>query len=330
MTSREIIRRVVSFDGPERIGFAFSGYNGQPRLNDFIGGGASADPNYTKTEWTEGNYLCWKDQWGNTWAKVDPRHSGEVIRGVIQKWDDLDSYTPPPLGDPALYEATRDLWVQDDEHYRLGNIPGCAFNVTRYMRGFEQYLLDCAAEPEQVMRLNNMVADLVEQVVDRQAEAGADGLFFCEDWGTQDMLLVSPTMWRRLFLPLFERLIGHAHGKGLTVWMHSCGYLWEIIPDLVAVGLDVLQFDQQENYPLERLAENFAGKITFWCPVDIQKVLQTQDKATIQAYAKRMRKLLGGKGGGFVCKDYGDWRALGITEEEQQWAYEAFLEVAAY
>jgi hypothetical protein len=64
--------------------------------------------------------------------------------------------------------------------------------------------------------------------------------------------------------------------------------------------------------------------------VDIQKVLQTQDKPTIQAYAKCMRHLLGDQGGGFVCKDYGDWRALGITEDEQQWAYEAFLEVAAY
>jgi len=94
--------------------------------------------------------------------------------------------------------------------------------------------------------------------------------------------------------------------------------------------VDVLQLDQQENYPLTRLAEHFAGKITFWCPVDIQKVLQTQDKPTIQAYARRMRSLLGGHGGGFVCKDYSDWPALGITEDEQQWAYEAFLEVASY
>ena len=81
---------------------------------------------------------------------------------------------------------------------------------------------------------------------------------------------------------------------------------------------------------MQRLADSFAGKVTFWCPVDIQKVLQTQDKQTIQEYAKRMRYALGGKGGGFVCKDYGAWQALGITEDEQQWAYEAFVEVAAY
>ncbi len=54
MNSREIIRRVVAFDGPERIGFAFSGYQGEARLNDFHGGGAAADPNFVKEQWTEG------------------------------------------------------------------------------------------------------------------------------------------------------------------------------------------------------------------------------------------------------------------------------------
>lgn len=330
MTSRENIRRVLAFDQPERIGFSFSPYQGQPRRNDFCTAGCGAPAGYQADTWTEGNFRCRKDIWGNVWATVDERHSGEVIRGAIQSWEDLDNYTPPALADPALYTGMKETWAQDPDRYHFGFFPGFAFNVTRYMRGFEQFLLDCASEPHQVRRLNDMVVDLVEQIIDLQAEAGADGIMTCEDWGTQDMLLVSPTMWRDIFLPSFERVVGRAHERGLAVWMHSCGYLWEIIPDLVAVGVDVLQFDQQENYPLDRLAEHHAGKVTFWCPVDIQKVLQTQDKDTIQAYARRMREKLGGQGGGFVCKDYPDWRALGITEDEQQWAYEAFLEVAAY
>jgi len=330
MTSREIIKRVLAFDHPERIGLTFSPYKGEPRTSDICGGGPSADPNATEEKWCEGRYQCSRDEWGNVWAKVDERHCGEVIRGVIQSWDDLDSYQLPPLDDPTRYETVKAHWAQNTDHYRLGTFPGFAFNVTRYMRGFEQFLLDCASDPTQVKRLNDTIVALVERVIDLYADAGADGIFTCEDWGTQERLLVSPTMWREIFLPSFERVVARAHSRGLAVWMHSCGYLWEIIPDLIAVGVDVLQFDQQENYPLTRLAEAHAGKVTFWCPVDIQKVLQTQDKATIQAYARRMRELLGGHGGGFIAKDYSDWRALGITEDEQQWAYEAFLDVAAY
>src|SRR5512135_1334693 len=101
MTSREIIRRVVAFDHPERIGFAFSGYHGEARLNDVHGGGPTADPNRQEEKWTEGRYQCSRDEWGNVWAKVDERHSGEVIRGVIQSWNDLDDYVPPTLDDPA-------------------------------------------------------------------------------------------------------------------------------------------------------------------------------------------------------------------------------------
>lgn len=330
MTSKEIIQRVLAFDHPERIGLTFSHYKGEPRISDVWGGGPSADPHCLNEKWTEGRYQCSRDEWGNVWAKVDERHSGEVIRGVIQSWDDLDRYQLPSLDDPARYEAVQASWAQAPDHYKLGTFPGFAFNVTRYMRGFEQFLLDCAAEPQQVRRLNDLVVGLVERVIDLYADAGADGIFTCEDWGIQERLLVSPPMWRDIFLSSFERVVSRAHSRGLTVWMHSCGYLWEIIPDLIAVGVDVLQFDQQQNYPLTRLAEAHAGKVTFWCPVDIQQVLQTQDKATIQAYAKQMRQLLGGHGGGFIAKDYGDWRALGITEDEQQWAYEAFVEVAGY
>ena len=84
-------------------------------------------------------------------------------------------------------------------------------------------------------RLDEMVVGLVEEIIDQLAAAGADGIFDCEDWGTQSQLLVSPTMWRQLFLPTFERVASRAHAHGLSVWLHSCGYLWEIIPDLIVV-----------------------------------------------------------------------------------------------
>ena len=91
-----------------------------------------------------------------------------------------------------------------------------------------------------------MVSDLVIAQVDVYAQVGCDGVFFCEDWGTQERLLVSPTMWDRMFRWTFERLIERAHAHGMTVWMHSCGCVRDIIPTLVDLGLDVFQFSQPE------------------------------------------------------------------------------------
>src|SRR3990170_1308920 len=118
----------------------------------------------------------------------------------------------------------------------------CTFNSARYLRGMEGYLCDCAAEPDKVRALNRMVSDIVLAQVDIFADMGADGVFFCEDWGTQERLLVSPGMWRELFREDFERLIHAAHERNLTVWMHSCGCIEDIVPDLVELGMDVLQF----------------------------------------------------------------------------------------
>ena len=156
------------------------------------------------------------------------------------------------------------------------------------------------------------------------SEVGADGVFFCEDWGTQIRLLVSPTMWRDIFRPDFERMISHAHSLGLTVWMHSCGKITDIVPDLVELGMDVLQFDQPDLHGIDTLAE-FHDKVTYWCPVDIQTTLLSGSQSIIQEKAREMVRKLGA-GGGLIAKDYPDEFSIGADPQWQQWAYEAFVE----
>jgi hypothetical protein len=94
--------------------------------------------------------------------------------------------------------------------------------------------------------------------------------------------------------------------------------------------MDVLQFDQPELHDIDHLAERFAGRVTFFCPVDIQEILPTGDRALIQARARYMRERLGGRGGGFIAKNYGSVDALACSPEWEHWAYEAFVQVAEY
>lgn len=330
MSSSDIIRRVLERDNPPRIGFNFSPFNGQPRLNDLASAGPSPDPNFDPRHFTDDQGgECWWDEWGCLWRRIPGRtKGGEVIEAPIKTWDDLATYRPPSLDDPRRYEDAAKTFEHHADKYRLGGITACSFNTARYLRRMEQYLLDCASEPARVRQLNRMVSDLVLAQVSIYAEIGADGVFFCEDWGTQDRLLVSPRMWREIFRPDFERLISHAHSKGLTVWMHSCGHVSEIIPELAELGMDVLQFDQPDLHGIDQLAE-FHERITFWCPVDIQTTLQTGSQAIIQAKAREMVQKLG-QGGGFIAKDYPDEFSIGADPMWQQWAYEAFLEAGMF
>jgi hypothetical protein len=330
MTSREIIRRVLAHDHPPRIGFAYSGYEGEARLNDIAYVGPAADPNFDEQRHLDdGGGEIWTDEWGCVWRRLVGRTAGgEVIEPPIRTWDDLDTYRLPSYGDPARYAHGRETREKCPDHYLLGGISACCFNAARYLRRLEQYLEDCAGEPAKIRRLNTMVEDLVAAEVDIYADLGADGVFFCEDWGTQERLLVSPRMWADLFRPGFERLIGHCHSRGLTVWMHSCGYVRDIIPPLVELGLDVFQFDQPDLHGLDWLAQ-FHGRTTYWCPVDIQTTLQCGDREVIHAKAREMVDKLG-RGGGFIAKDYGDNHSIGCDPLWQHWGYEAFLEYGTF
>ncbi|MFW6156938.1 MAG: uroporphyrinogen decarboxylase family protein [Armatimonadota bacterium] len=330
MTPREIIRRVIEHDNPPRIGFRFSDYRGRSRLHDMASCGPAGNPDFDPNRREDGRGgELWEDEWGCTWRRlIDWTKGGEVVEPAISSREDLENYEPPDLDNPARYERCARVVEEHSDRYLLGSITGCCFNRARYLPTFPTYLEWCASDPDLVNDINQMVSDIVIAQVDIYADLGFDGVMYCEDWGTQDRLLVSPPMWERMFRWTFERLLERAHGHGMTVWMHSCGYVKDIIPPLVELGMDVFQFDQQEVHGLDFLGE-YSDRTTFWCPVDIQKVMPTGDRELIQSRACEMVEKLG-QNGGFIAKNYGDPASIVVEPEWQQWAYEAFKDCGVF
>ncbi len=323
MTSREVVKRNLNFDGAERIAFKFSG----GRLNDFCqkGVGGMSDPRLRR--WTEGEFEYYDDIWGNVWFRMKGGCSGgEIFKPALEDWSQLDTYEPPDLADPSRYEDIRRVFSETPDRYRLGGVPGFPFAICRYLRKMENYFQDLVLERENIDRLHGMITGLIEKVIHALADSGADGIFFCEDWGTQQALLVSPDMWLDIYKPIFERLCGAAHERGMDVLMHSCGNIWEIIDHLADAGVNALQFDQPALYGIERLAGKLSSlKVCLYSPVDIQRVMPTGDKDLIVAEANKMKKLFGGSKRGLIAKNYPDLHGIGVNEEWDQWAYEAFV-----
>ena len=104
----------------------------------------------------------------------------------------------------------------------------------------------------------------------------------------------------------------------MAFFVHSCGYVYEIIEDFIDVGVDILQLDQPELMGVERLSREFGGRVTFWCPVDIQKIMVTGDRALIESNTEKMMDYFGHFKGGFIAKDYPQWEAVGVREEWAQ------------
>lgn len=323
VTPREIIRANLECRNPPRIGMAFSG----GRWNDLTGASLGPVPDWNPERWTEGNVEYYNDEWGNIWHRLVGRsRGGEIHTPALRDWSDLERYRMPDIASPGRFAAARERFRAEEELFRVGGLPGFPFAICRYLRKMETYFQDLVWERRSIDRLHARVTDLLEQMIVEWTDAGADAVMFCEDWGLQDRLLVSPRMWREIFKPLFARLCGTARNGGMHVIMHSCGYVWDILDDLADVGVSAMQFDQPALCGLDRLAEKLrAVRMCLYAPVDIQQVMPSGDRGLIESQARRMVDLFRH---GFIATSYGDLHGIGVEPEWDNWAYEVFREAA--
>ncbi|NSW51395.1 MAG: hypothetical protein HPY85_02685 [Anaerolineae bacterium] len=319
-TSLEIVAQTLNFQSPERVARSFG-------ESDFVW--ASVNAVTFATDWSKdaaGNWVR-LDEWGNRWRRIDETSKGEVVEGVLPSLDLIDQYQFPDFSRPEDYGDVREMRKRFPDHWLIGGLPGFTFNIARKLRRLDHYLLELAADPANIHRLNDRVDQVLYDMIQNYAAAGVDCVMFPEDWGTQLQTLISPRMWRREFLPRFEVLCGLAHQLNLKVFMHSCGQISAIVPDLVRAGIDVLQFDQPDLHGIDQLAAHQAeARITYWCPVDIQTTLQTRSEEVIRAKAREMLEKLWDGRGGFIAGYYTDNESIGLDPYWQQIACDEFIQ----
>lgn len=319
LSPREVVIQNIEHRCRERIGYSFT--NG--RRNDFTAIGVHHG--FQRRVWVEDQVEYSTDIWGNVWHRLlGLSQGGEVHRPVLATWKDLDRLQLPDLANPDYYEGARSLAASGTDLFKLGWIPGWPFAICRYMRKMETYFMDLIEHRDHIDVLHDRITSLLENVIDRYGEAGMDGVMFCEDLGVQDRLLMSPTMWRDIFRPLYERLTHQAHKHGMKVIQHSCGYNWLLIDDLCDAGIDCLQFDQPALYDIPALAAKLRHHgVGLFAPCDIQKVLPTGNREIIE---QATRELVANFRGGLIAKNYTDLPGIGVQPEWDQWAYEVFAQ----
>jgi hypothetical protein len=151
---------------------------------------------------------------------------------------------------------------------------------------------------------------------------------WCDVWGLQNNLMIPPEAWHEIWRPRYERVYRAAHDAGLLTFLHSCGNITAILDDLIEIGLDVIQMDQQENMGLDNLGRRFGGRITFWSPVDIQATMAHGSLDEIRQYCHEMVNTLGRPEGGFMVRWYDDPAGAGHRGEAVAAMSEEFLNLS--
>ncbi len=316
MTSSELVARTIRFESPDRLPYDFPEKYG----SDFADLGLSPSP--------DDRPRTGLDEWGALWENVGPSNLGQVKEFPLKDWSDFDKLSIPDIHDPRRWTCLEDQRKSAGEKFVLCN--GISlYERVHFIRGLENTWIDIYDAPQQLSRLIDILVEMNLAAIERYAQAGGCGYFFCDDWGLQNRLMISPETWRQIWKPRYARVYQAAHEVGLFTFLHSCGYIVDILDELIEIGLDVIQMDQQENMGLELLGERFGGRITFFSPVDIQSTMAHGTLDEIRAYCRKMVKLLGRPQGGFILKWYSDSVGAGHRPEAIEAMCEEFLKISA-
>lgn len=152
--------------------------------------------------------------------------------------------------------------------------------------------------------------DLAEKILDipfhyhltaakKLVEMGVDMIWTGDDVGTQSTMMISPKLWRRFFKPRMAEFIAALKkiNPGVKVAYHSDGMIYPIIPDLIEIGVDVLNPVQPACMNPERVKKEFGNKLCFWGSIDEQYTLPFGSPAEVEHEIKSRLKTLGKNGG---------------------------------
>lgn len=245
-------------------------------------------------------YSSTADCWGCGWIYPLEALDGQCVGHPIRSWPDLSAYSPPSPDAYADWGQARAAVEQSRLEGRVavgGTDHGFVFLRMTYLRGFENLMCDMAEGRPELFELAGMIEDYWLGVARRWAELGVDVIEFGDDLGLQHGLPISPEMWRRYIKPSYRRVFSYCRSQGVHVYLHTDGWIVDIIPDLIECGVSVLNPQDFVN-GLDNLRRVARGKVSLELDIDRQSVTVFGTPEDIDSHILNCVETLGGPEGG--------------------------------
>lgn len=195
-----------------------------------------------------------------------------------------------------------------------GNLVQTIFEKGWSIRGFEETMMDMLAEPEAITILFDRITKLRLQQVKRLVAAGIDVLMLGDDVGMQSGMLIGVDTWREFLKPRLASIIKEAKRlrPDLPVFYHSCGDPSLIIPELIEIGVTVLNPIQPECMDLQFVKDTYGDRLAFWGGVSAQTNLSFGTPRQVKEEVKKCIEILGKDGGYLIGPNH-------MVEPEVTW-----------
>jgi uroporphyrinogen-III decarboxylase len=264
----------------------------------------------TRTNRPDGGVI---DEWGVVNIPRDGMCHGERIHPVTT----IAALVAYPFPDPLRPErwdgvleriaAARDSWT-------MVCLGPAIWEQIHFLCPMEDAMAWLYEYPDEMGAVADRLVEFHLAELGRLAGSGVDCVFFQDDWGLQNGLLISPALWREFFRPRYARLFGRCRELGIATFLHSCGHILEIMPDLADIGLDILQMQQPDCMGLDKILAVCRGRLTLAIMPDIQTCLPHATAEEVRRVSAQLLEATGAGRGGMIADNYGHWPA-GIPPE---------------
>ncbi len=265
-----------------------------------------------------------RDDWGTLWEVTEEGRCGIPVDHPIKAdFSNYGDYQWPEVfsaGVPRYKLYSGHMTGKSNDYYARGGWI-VFFEQMQQLVGFENLLVALMMEKPEVHRLRDDLLRFNLAWLDNWLSLDYQGIHFADDWGSQTNLLIPPALWRSFFKPVYRQMFAKVKNKGLDVWYHSDGHILEIIPDLIEIGVDVLNC--QSSLMDRKALGAFAGHIAFRTDIDRQNVLPFVTPGEVKEYVFDLFHLLGTPNGGIIaCGEISE----DVPLENIRAMYEAFTE----
>ncbi|MCJ7736586.1 MAG: hypothetical protein MUQ10_04625, partial [Anaerolineae bacterium] len=272
------------------------------------------------------------DPWGIEWVKEGPFN--QIRYSPLQNADEesILSYQYPYDHIDDLLKNMDPVMQTSQEFFVGADVSPCLYEMTWRIRGMEETTIELVASPD-LARTMLKQAGAFSLALSKAAcdRFDLDWLWTGDDVGGQQGMIMSPRCWRDMIRPLLADIFEVGKSRGLWVAYHSCGAIRPIIPDLIEIGLDVLnpvQCNCPGMDPLE-LKEEFGSELAFMGGVDTQGLLPTGTAEEVYRETRRLVEGMTMDGGGYILAAshaippetpveniFAMYDAAGVTQEE--------------
>ncbi len=242
------------------------------------------------------------DDWGVGWFSTDSEEGSYPQGTPVLDINEVESFAPPrtdwPMVAADMRRQVADMRNEDTLIAAYNEM--VLYERAQLLLGTTNFLMAVALEPEKVELLLDKIAAYQGMLTSALMDAGVEGVRFTDDWGTQANLFISPAAWRRLIKPRLASLYQIVKSRGGLVFQHSCGHIEDIVPDLIEIGLDVLDPCQPAANDIFAWKRKYGSRLTFMGGLDTQGYLSFAAPSEVEAAVAQVISVMAA-GGGYIA-----------------------------